>query len=128
MTETWWTLRTLHLGAVVASLALFFLRGLWMMALPEKLQRRWVRVVPHLVDTVLLASAIGLAWLTAQYPWQQPWLAAKIVALVAYVVLGSVALKRGRTLRVRAIAFVAALGTFGYIVAVAATRSVTPWS
>lgn len=128
MAEAWWTLRTLHLGAVVASLALFFLRGLWMMVSPQKLQRRWVRVVPHLVDTVLLASAIGLAWLTAQYPWQQPWLATKILALVAYVVLGSVALKRGRTPRVRAIAFVAALGTFGYIVAVAVTHSVLPWS
>ena len=128
MAETWWALRTLHLGAVVASLALFFLRGLWMMAAREKLQRRWVRVVPHLVDTVLLASAIGLAWLTAQYPWQQPWLTAKIVALLVYIMLGIVALRRGRTRRVRAIAFVAALATFGYIVAVAATRSVLPWS
>jgi uncharacterized membrane protein SirB2 len=124
---TYWTLKYLHVGSVVASLALFFLRGLWMIAGSSRLQRRWVKVVPHLVDTVLLGSAIALAWLTAQYPFYQPWLTAKVYALIVYIVLGSVALRHGRTLRIRVAALVAALATFGYIVAVAATRSTMPW-
>lgn len=124
----YWTFKYLHVGSVVASLALFFLRGLWMIAGSRRLQRRWVKVVPHLVDTVLLGSAIALAWLTAQYPLYQPWLTAKVYALIVYIILGSVALRHGRTLRIRVAAFAAALATFGYIVAVAATRSPMPWA
>src|SRR5690606_9414946 len=95
----------------------------WMLAGSSQLQRRWVKVVPHLVDTVLLASAIGLALWSAQYPLQRPWLTAKVMALILYIVLGSVALKRGRTRNTRVAALVAALATFGYIVGVALTRS-----
>lgn len=124
----YWTLKILHVGTVVISFALFFLRGLWMMAGSAQLLKRWVKIVPHAVDTVLLASAIGLSWLTAQYPLYQPWITAKISALIVYIILGSVALKHGRTLKVRILAFVAALATFGYIVAAAATRSPMPWS
>ncbi len=49
-------IKYVHFGTVIASFSLFFLRGLWMMAAPEKLAARWVRVVPHVIDTVLLAS------------------------------------------------------------------------
>lgn len=118
----------MHVGAVVASFGLFFLRGVWMMTVPAKLEARWVRVVPHIVDTVLLASAITLAVLSAQYPFVQPWLTAKVVALVLYILLGTVALRRGRTRRVRIIAWFLALLVFGYIVSVAMTRVPLPWA
>lgn len=124
---SYWLLKYTHVTAATASFALFFLRGLWMMRAPEKLAARWVRVVPHIVDTVLLASAIALAALTAQYPFVQSWLTAKIVALLAYIVLGSVALKRGRTRRIRIAAWLGALVVFAYIVAVARARSPLPW-
>ncbi len=117
----------LHVGAVSASFGLFFLRGVWMMTVPAKLEVRWVRVLPHVIDTVLLASAIALAVLTAQYPFAQPWLTAKVVALVLYILLGTVALRRGRTRRVRIVAWFLALLVFGYIVAVAMTRVPLPW-
>lgn len=116
-------LKHLHVTFVVLSGLLFLVRGIWMLRDSARLQQRWVRIVPHLVDTLLLASAIGLAIVSEQYPGQMPWLTAKVVALVAYIVLGTVALKRGRTRQVRKAAFVAALASFLYIVAVAITKN-----
>ena len=120
-------LKYVHVAAVIASFALFFLRGLWMMAASGKLAARWVRVVPHFIDTVLLVSAIALAAVTTQYPFVQPWLTAKVLALPVYVVLGTVAIRRGRTRRVRIVAWILALTVFGYIVAVARARVPFPW-
>ena len=118
-------LKALHAASALASLTLFIIRGRWMMAMPERLQQRWVKVVPHVVDTVLLLSAIALVWQLGELEalGTQSWLGAKLVALLAYIALGSVALKRGRTRRIRVIAFCAALAVFGYIVSVATTKS-----
>jgi uncharacterized membrane protein SirB2 len=116
-------LKHLHVAAAGVSLALLVLRGAWRFASPERLAARWVRIVPHVVDTVLLVSALLLAWQIGR--GAAPWLAAKLVALVVYVALGTVALKRGRTPGIRAGAFFLALATFGYIVSVAITKS--PW-
>ena len=121
------TLKFLHVGSVAASYALFFLRGVWMMRGSPLLSQRWVKVVPHVVDTVLLLSAIMLAVLLRQYPFVAPWVTAKVVALVIYIVLGTVALKRGRSRGVRIVAWIAAQCVFGYIVAVALTRNPLPF-
>ncbi|MDX1607047.1 MAG: SirB2 family protein [Candidatus Competibacterales bacterium] len=118
-------LKQIHVAAVATSLGLFVLRGIWMLTDPARLTRRWVRIVPHGVDTLLLLSALLLAWRIGQYPFVHDWLTAKVVALVAYILLGTVALKRGPTRTVRTLAWVAALAVFGYIVAVA--RSHDPW-
>ncbi len=91
------------------------------------LQQRWVKIAPHTVDTVLLASAIALAWQLGISPLAAPWLAAKIVALLLYIVLGTVALKRGKTKRIRLLAWLAAQGVFFYIVSVAVTHDPAPW-
>jgi uncharacterized membrane protein SirB2 len=124
---SYFAIKYVHVGAVIASFCLFFLRGVWMMAAPEELAVRWVRVVPHIIDTVLLVSAMALAVMTAQYPFVQPWLTAKVLALLVYIVLGTVALRRGRTRRVRIVAWILALGVFGYMVAVARARVPFPW-
>lgn len=118
-------IKTTHVTCAALSFSLFFLRGLWMLYAPQRLQALWVRVLPHVIDTVLLGSAVTLAVLSRQSPLDLPWLAAKIVALLAYIGLGMIALRRGRTRGVRALAWVAALCVFGYIVAVAYTRD--PW-
>src|SRR5512135_3858152 len=104
----------------------FALRGAWMLQGSPLLARRWVRVLPHVVDTVLLASAIALAVMLEQYPLMQGWLTAKLIGLVVYIALGTIALKRGRTRAVRLAAFGGALLVFAYIVAVALTKSVLP--
>jgi len=113
----------LHMSCAALSISLFMLRGFWMLAGSPMLQRRWVKTVPHLIDSALLASALVLAAWSAQYPFASPWLTAKIVALIAYIVLGSIALKRGRTEAIRSASFVAALIVFGYIVSVAVTKN-----
>ena len=114
------------MSCVVTSYTLFFVRGIWMMLESPLLGARWVRVLPHVVDTLLLASALTLAYMLHQYPFVAGWLTAKVLALCAYIVLGMIALKRGRTRGGRIAAWLAAQGVFAYIVAVALTRSALP--
>ena len=116
------TIKHLHITFAILSGSFFLLRGLWMLLDSPMLQRRWVKVVPHAVDTLLLASALVLVFWSGQYPFVQAWLTAKVLALIAYIVLGTIALKRGKTKGVRTFALLAALATFAYIVAVALTR------
>lgn len=123
----YYALKHFHMACAGLSGALFLLRGAWMLRASPMLQQKWVRIAPHLVDTLLLASAIGLAVWSGQYPGPQAWLTAKLLALVGYIVLGSIALKRGRTKKQRQAAFVAALALFGYIVAVAVTKRPMPF-
>jgi len=123
----YWLLKSIHLLSLSLSISLFAIRGVWMVARPERLARRWVRIVPHVIDTVLLLSAIGLMLLLRQYPFVHDWLTAKLVALIAYIVLGSIALKYGPTRRIRVIAFAAALMVFAYIVGVALNHHPLAW-
>ncbi len=120
-------LKHLHVSCVVLSGLGFVLRGYWKFRRPEALARPWVRRAPHLVDTLLLGSALALAWISGQYPFVLPWLTAKMLALLAYIVLGSLALKRARTLRGQLLSFFLALLTLAYIVSVALTRQPMPW-
>ena len=115
-------LKPLHVSFVLVSYSLFLLRGIWMLRASPRLQRRWVRVLPHVNDTLLLASGITLAVLTHQSPGSHPWLAAKIAALVVYIGLGTVAFKRRKLW-----AWLAAQAVFFYIVAVAVTRNPLPF-
>jgi len=115
-------IKHVHLAAIVTSLSLFLLRAGWMVYAPERLGRRWVRIAPHVVDTVLLASGAWLAWQLG-VDGVRGWLPAKLIALVLYIVLGMIALKRGRTRGVRIGAAMAAVVMFAYIASVAMTRS-----
>jgi uncharacterized membrane protein SirB2 len=117
------TLKYLHVACVVVSGGGFFLRGIWMLSASPRLAQRWVRVAPHVVDTALLASAVAMAVISAQYPFAQSWLTAKLIGLLAYIGCGTMALKRGKSKAARAIFFGLALLAYGYIVSVALTRS-----
>jgi uncharacterized membrane protein SirB2 len=119
-------LRLLHIATVYVTLALFLLRGVWMLQDSPRLKQRWVRILPHVNDTLLLIAAIGLVVVAELDPLKQPWIMAKIIGLLAYIGLGTLALKRGRTKSIRIKAFIAALGVFAYIVAVAVTKQVMP--
>jgi uncharacterized membrane protein SirB2 len=120
-------IKHLHLITVVITLALFLLRGVWMMMDSPRLQARWARIVPHINDTLLLASGIALAVLMQQYPLVHGWLTAKLFALIAYIVLGTLALKRGKTKAQRVTAWIAALLVFGYMLAVARAHDPLPF-
>lgn len=118
-------IKHLHITTVYITIALFTLRGAWMMFSPGMLQQRWVRIVPHVNDTVLLLSAIALVVMSRQYPFVQGWLTAKVIGLVVYIGLGVVALRAGKSKGVRIAAFFAALLTIAYVYSVA--RAHNPW-
>ncbi|WP_254262508.1 SirB2 family protein [Marinobacterium weihaiense] len=112
-----------HLLMVGLSIVLFLLRAFMLYTWPRALNTRWLKIVPHVIDTLLLLSAIGLMLVIEQYPLTHPWLTAKVVGLLAYIGFGTIALKRGRNLKTRSLALLAALLSLGYILAVATTRS-----
>ncbi|MGE5490708.1 MAG: SirB2 family protein [Actinomycetota bacterium] len=116
-------IKHLHVTFVALSGLGFCLRGFWMLTGSPLLRARLTRILPHVIDTVLLGSALTLVFMSGQYPFVQPWLTAKVLGLLAYIVFGTLALKRGRTPEMRLGFFVLALLTFAYIVGVALTRN-----
>lgn len=108
-----------HQFCALASVSLFVMRGVWMLRNSPELARRWVKILPHAVDTLLLASAVALTLMARQFPLTHAWLTAKLLALLVYIALGLVALRYGRTKGVRAAAWIGALVVFFYIVSVA---------
>ncbi|MFA7267993.1 MAG: SirB2 family protein [Sterolibacterium sp.] len=115
------TLKFVHVGCVVFSIALFSWR--WLLALNHSalLRQRWLRLLPPINDSVLLAAALGLAALSGQYPFADTWLTAKVIGLLVYIPLGSLALK-SQSATLRWSAGLAALATAAYIVSVALTK------
>ncbi|MCY3803830.1 MAG: SirB2 family protein [Gammaproteobacteria bacterium] len=116
----------IHIGTVFISIAGFLTRGIWMMQSSPLLQQRWVRVAPHINDTLLLVSAIALVVVTSQYPGPSSWINAKIVALVVYIMLGIIALNRGKTMQIRVTAWVLAVAVYIYMILVAFSKSAFP--
>jgi uncharacterized membrane protein SirB2 len=115
-------LKAIHQAAVAISFAGFLARGIGMLGSAAWIRRRAAKTLPHIVDTVLIVSALWLAWILRLTPANAPWITAKIAGLVLYIALGMVALRFGRTRFVRGAAWVAALLTFGYIVSVAIAK------
>lgn len=120
-------LKHLHVTCVVLSGLGFALRGLWMLRDSPWRTHRLTRTVPHVVDTLLLGSALSLAWMSGQYPFVFDWLTAKFFGLLAYIIFGSLALKRGRTRAIRVQSLVMAGLAYAYIVSVALTRQAWPF-
>jgi len=121
------TLKWVHVGAAVLTIGGFLLRGYWMTIESPQLQRRWVRILPHILDTVLLLAGISLVVILHLQVMQNPWLLMKISALIAYILLGTIALKRGKTRTIRTTALLLSVMTFAYIVGVALTKSSFSW-
>lgn len=119
-------LKSVHVGCALLSAAGFVTRGAWMLTNSPLLEARVTRILPHVVDTLLLGSAVALAMRIHQYPLVNPWLTAKVGALLLYIALGSVALKYGRKRATRVGALLGALATLAYIFAVALTRQPLP--
>lgn len=103
--NTYMLIKTIHMSTAMLTALGFVLRGIWMMNESAMLQKKLVKVLPHIIDTVLLVTAIILVVMSGQYPWVAAWVGIKIVLLVAYVVLGTFALKRGKTKQQRTLFF-----------------------
>lgn len=112
-------LKQVHVYSVMLSFTLFLLRGGWVLSGRSLPRHPVLRALPHTVDTVLLGSALWLTTIIQQYPFRETWLTAKVLLLLAYIVLGSLALRRAPTRATRAVAFVAAVGTFLFLYSVA---------
>jgi uncharacterized membrane protein SirB2 len=120
-------LKQVHHYSVLLSFALFLLRGAWVLSGRALPRQPLLRALPHTVDTVLLGSALWLTTIIQQYPFRDAWLTTKVLLLVTYIVLGSLALRRARTRTGRAVAFVAATGTFLFLYSVARYRHPFGW-
>ena len=123
MAEFYMEIRLVHISTVVLSGMLFLMRGLgvyfggrWAMAAP-------VRYLSYTIDTTLLTAALMLMTIVQQYPFVHGWLTVKILLLVAYIVLGTFALKRGKTRYSRLVFWFAALAVYGFIITVARTHN-----
>jgi uncharacterized membrane protein SirB2 len=121
-------LKQLHVTLAILTALSFSFRGLLMLRGSDLLHARWLRVAPHIIDTLLLASGLALAVLLYHAFYYQAWLLAKLAAIVVYILLGTVALKRGRSKGVRSLALLASLAVLAYIFAVAITRSPAPFA
>lgn len=119
--------RQLHMSLAVLSIAGFIVRGVWSLLESPLLRRRWVRIAPHVLDSLLLSVGVGLMVSSYQWPTVHLWLAAKLSALLVYIALGLVTLRFARSLAGRSIAFCLAILVFGYMLAVAFTRNPLPW-
>ena len=113
----------IHVSCVVLTLIFFIIRGIWMIQDSGLLKKKWVKILAPSIDTILLVSAIIQAISISQYPFTNNWLTAKVLALIAYIALGMIALTYGRTKNIRVMALVGALLCFAYIASVALTRN-----
>jgi uncharacterized membrane protein SirB2 len=118
-------LKLIHQLTALLSVSGFFARGVASFAGAAWVRGRLARTLPHVVDTLLLSTALAMAWLLRLNPLSTPWLAAKITGLLLYIALGMLALRPGRPLPVRIAAWAAALCCFGWIVSVALSKN--PW-
>ena len=122
MNEYYQQLRFIHIAAVISSGLLFLIRGAAM-----GMGAKWTMITPlryfsYIVDTILLAAALTLTTVIQQYPFVNSWLTMKVVLLAIYIVLGSFALKRGKTPEIRLSCWLAALIVYCFIISVALTK------
>lgn len=112
-----------HVATVALSLAGFFLRGILMMRESPLIGARWIKALPHINDTILLVAALSLAAMSGQYPFVEGWVTAKVLGVIAYIILGALALRDASTRKMRIACWLAAMAVFGWIVSVALSRN-----
>lgn len=120
-------LKHTHLSLILLSVCFLIIRVFAASANAHWLQRKWAKVTPHIIDTLLLASAVGLMLVLHQYPIVNAWLTAKVGALLGYITFGFMALKGQKSPALRCAFLVIALAFIGYMVSIALTKNPMPW-
>jgi len=120
--------KNLHLATVTLNICIFMLRFYWMMQRPGLVHKKPIRYLSVTNDTLLLIAGISMAMMSQQYPFVAPWLTTKLVVLLIYIILGTIALKRGSSMRIRISCGIIALCCFFYIVSVAFSRTPYSWA
>ena len=119
MIEYYAQIKWLHIAMVLCSGSLFAMRGAAMLAGSRLAMAASVRYLSYGIDTTLLTAALMLATMLPGAVFANGWLTVKLCLIVIYVVLGSLALKRGSTQTARTISFVMALLVFGFVIGIA---------
>ena len=120
-------LKSLHTILAALTISGFLLRGYWMITESELFRNRVTRIAPHVVDTLFLATAVWMVVEVQLAPLAQSWLQAKLVGLLAYILLGMLAFRFGRSLEIRIVAFAGALASFSYVAGAAVSKSPLSW-
>lgn len=116
-------IKLIHISTAFISISLFLLRGFWVFRASPMMNKKWVKILPHVNDTILLITATLLALSIQQYPFVDTWLTTKFIALIIYIIFGMFALKRAKTMKNKIVFFILALLMFSYIVGVALTHN-----
>lgn len=124
----YFALKHTHVLLAVLSILLFLFRGTLRLSGSALIDRKWLKITPHVIDTLLLATAVALTFQIRQYPFGADWLTVKLLGLVIYIALGVLALRVAKTRATQAGALLLALLTFAYIVAVAISKSPLPFA
>lgn len=128
MIEFYAQIRWVHIACIIASGSLFLLRGSLVLAGKQRIAMLApLRFLSYGIDTLLLSAALMLLTILPHAMFANGWLTVKLALVVVYIVLGSVALKLGRTARARTLAFVAALTVYLGIIAIARTHDPMGW-
>lgn len=120
-------LRALHITCAVMSVLLFLFRLALAARGIDYRSRGALRWVPHVIDTVLLLSAVALAWWSGQYPFLQAWLTAKVLLLPLYIIAAAVALDTNRARHARQLSAALACSLLVLILGIAHTRNPLPF-
>lgn len=115
-------LKHLHMTLAVLSISLFTLRFIWLLTHSSKLSAQWVKIAPHIIDTLLLALGVVMAVQYAINPFEQLWLGEKLLAIVAYIFTGYYTLKLARNKVMQIIGYLGAMGWVMLIFRLAMTR------
>ena len=110
----------LHMTAVALSGLLFMVRGLWLLQGSAQLQAKWVKITPHVIDTLLLFSAIAMLVVAQQFP---AWVHVKITLLIVYIGLGLMAFKKAKTQGQKLSFLLAAVAVYVFLISVALAKS-----
>lgn len=117
----------MHMGMAYLSITLFIFRSILSVRESALLQHKLLKILPHVIDTFLLLFAGHLMMTIQQYPFVDGWLTAKLIALIAYILVGTIAIKRGKTATIRLWASIGSVAIFAYIFGVAKSHSVMSW-
>ncbi len=121
-------IKLLHICCVVLTLTLFSVRVIWKFFFPHLLQQRWVKILPHTIDTILFISGIALVVLIQQYPFVHDWITIKFFVVLTYIICGALVLKYAKTFFSRIIALIIAILSAIYIILLAFYHQPNPFN
>jgi len=116
-------IKHLHLTVMLLSVLLFIFRFVLTLKSSPKLQQKWLKISPHIIDTLWLLSAVALCVMSKQYPFVDAWVTEKLLAFVMYLLMVTIALKLAKTMLMRFIGLLGALSWLAYAAMVAVSKN-----